>query len=156
MNAYSQLLIYIKELADADPFVNTVTQGNYDELDLDKGNVFPILHVTITGGSFNNGSTIVFNIEIACLQQRDVNTELNSDKFYGQSNEIDNMNETLAVLNRLWLNMFRDFAENNITASENPVLNIIEDKTTTNNIEGWNLVFEVEVPNTTLNLCQTF
>lgn len=156
MNAYSQLLNYIKSLGDADPFVNTSTQGSYDKLDLDKGNIFPILHTTITGGNFTNGSTIIFNIEIACLQQRDVNAELSTDKFYGQSNEIDNMNETLAVLNRLWLKMYQDFADNNITSSENPTLDIIEDKTTANNIEGWNLVFEVEVPNTTINICQTF
>lgn len=156
MNQYTQLLTYIKELGEADPYVHTITQGDFDRLDLDKGLIFPLLHITITGGNFNNGSTVVFNLEIAALQQRDINDEVRTDKFWQQDNEVDNMNETLAVLNRLWLNMYRDFAENDITASEDPQLEIIDQSTTTNNIEGWLLSFDVEVPNTTINLCQTF
>ena len=53
MNQYTQLLTYIKQLGDADPFVNTVTQGNFSRIDLDKGNIFPLLHLTVTGASFN-------------------------------------------------------------------------------------------------------
>ena len=154
MNQYSQLLTYIKEIGEVDPFVNTITQGDFDRLDLDKGIIYPLLHITILGGNFNNGSTVVFNLEMAALQQRDTNDEVRTDKFWQQDNEVDNMNEMLAVLNRLWLKMFRDFAENDITASENPQLEIIDHKTTTNSIEGWKLVFDVEVPNTIINLCQ--
>ena len=156
MNQYSEILTYIKTLGDADPFVNTITQGDFSRLDLDKGLIFPLLHVTVLGGNFTNGSTIVFNVEIAALQQRDINTEVSTDKFWQQDNEVDNMNEMLGVLNRLWLNMFRDFAENDITASEDLPLEIIDASTTINNIEGWKLSFDVEVPNTTINLCQVF
>lgn len=153
LNHYSQLLIYIKSLADADAFINTVTQGAFDKLDLDKSNIFPILHITITGGSFTNGQTIKLNVEIVALQQRDINNEERTDKFMAQDNEVDNLNEMLAVLNRLWTSMFRDFEENDIVASENPTLDIIEPETTTNLIEGWLLSFEVEMPNTSLSLC---
>lgn len=153
LNHYTQLLIYIKSLADADPFINTVTQGAFDKLDLDKGNIFPILHITITGGSFTNGQTVKLNVEIVALQERDINNEERTDKFWAQDNEVDNLNEMLAVLNRLWTSMFRDFAENDIVASEDPVLDIIEPEETTNLIEGWQMVFEVEMPNTSLSLC---
>lgn len=153
LNHYSELLIYIKSLADADPFINTVTQGSFDKLDLDKGNIFPILHIMITGGSFTNGQTIKLNVEILALQQRDINNEERTDKFWGQDNEVDNLNEMLAVLNRMWIAMFSDFVENDIIASEDPTLDIIEPETTTNLIEGWQMVFEVEMPNTSLSLC---
>ena len=156
MNQYTEILTYIKTLGEADPFVNTITQGDFSRLDLDKGLIFPLLHITVLGGNFNNGSTVVFNLEIAALQQRDINAEIRTDKFWQQDNEVDNMNEMLAVLNRLWLNMYRDFAENDITASENPNLEIIDASTTINNIEGWKLTFDLEVPNTTINLCQVF
>jgi hypothetical protein len=153
LNAYTQLLTYIKQLGEADPFINTITQGNFSRIDLDKGNIFPLLHVTVLGGAFNNGSTIEFNIEVVALQQRDTNKEIRTDKFWEQDNEVDNLNEMLAVLNRLWLNMYRDFQENNISASENPTLDIIEPESQTNSIEGWRMVFNVEVPNTTISLC---
>jgi hypothetical protein len=153
MNHYTQLLTYIKTLGEADPFINTITQGDYDRLDLDKGLIFPLLHITITGGNFTNGSTVVLNVEIAALQQRDINDEVRTDKFWQQDNEVDNMNEMLSVLNRIWTSMYHDFAENDITASENPGLDIIDQSTTTNNIEGWLLTFDAELPNTTISLC---
>ena len=153
MNQYTQILTYIKTLGEADPFINTITQGDFEDVDLDKGLVFPLLHVTIDGGNFTNGQTIIFNVEIASLQQRNTNNEIRTDKFWQQDNEVDNMNEMLAVLNRLWMNMHRDFAENNITALEQPTFDKIKEPETTNNIEGWLLRMEIEVPNTTINLC---
>lgn len=152
MNQYTQLLYYLKSLADADEFVNTVTQGDPDKIDWDKGNIFPLVHIVIDSGSFTNGQTIVFNVSLAALQQRDVNNEVISDKFWKQDNEVDNHNEMLAVLNRMWLTMYRDFSENNITASENPELNKIT-YAHQNTLDGWELNFEVELPNTTINLC---
>ena len=115
-----------------------------------------MVHVNITGAGFNNGQVITFNIQIACLAVRDHNNDVNNqtgvDKFTLGTNEIDNMNECLAVLNRMWLKMFTDFTENDITASENPQLTPIY-YSRTNLLDGWELTFDMEVPNTTLNLC---
>ena len=150
MNIYSQVLEYIKQLGESDIFVNTITQGN--QLDLNKANIFPLLNISINTGSFSNGATIVLNVELSCLDIRDTNKELVTDKFWLQDNEVDNLNETLATLNRLWLIMYRDFSDNNITASENPQLQAIkfEEK---NLLDGWTLTFDIEVLNTTISLC---
>ena len=83
MNQYSELLRYIKKLGEDDVFINTVTQGNFSRIDLDKGNIFPLLHTNVLSAEFNNGATIVFNVEIAALQQRDTNKEINTNKFTG-------------------------------------------------------------------------
>jgi hypothetical protein len=48
--------------------------------------------------------------------------------------------------------MYRDFEENNITASESPSFEKISLEGV-NMLDGWELSFDVEVPNTTLNLC---
>jgi hypothetical protein len=152
MNHYTQLLYYIKKLADADEYINTVTNSPDDSIDLDKGNIFPLLNVDIVSGSFTNGQTVKFNVEIVCLDIRDINKEIRTDKFWGQDNEVDNYNDTLAALNKLWTSMYRDFEDNNITASENPQLEIIT-YSNVNLLDGWKLTFEVEMPNTTLNLC---
>jgi cytochrome c peroxidase len=112
-----------------------------------------LVNVTVTGGSFTNGSTVNLDVEIACLAQRDINKEVRTDDFWLQDNEVDNMNETLAILNRLWLIMYKDFEKNNITASENPTLSPII-YGTAKILDGWVLTFTVEMPNTTINLCQ--
>lgn len=153
LNHYSELLEYFKTLGEDDPFINTITQGDFDRLDLDKGNIPPTLHITITGGSFTNGQTVVLDVELAALQQRDTNNEERTDKFLQQDNEIDNMNEMLAVLNRIWTIAFRDFEDRNFRASEDPTLTIVDHRATTNSLEGWNLSFSLEMPNTTISLC---
>lgn len=152
MNHYTQLLRYIKQLAEQDSFVNTVTQGEFDRLDLDKGNLFPLVHIQINSGSFSNGQTLSFNLQVGCFAVRDKVNEIVSDKFWLQDNEVDNMNECLAVLNRLWLKMFKDFENNNITSGQNPTLepSFFDYK---NTLDGWILTFDVEMPNTTISLC---
>ena len=152
MNAYTQLLNYIKLLGDADTFVNTITKTGGADLDTYKGNLFPILDIFVTGGSFPSNSLIRYTVELTCINLRDINKEVVNDKFWSQDNEVDNMNETQAVLNRIWLNMVRDFASNNITAGENPTLDPIIYEGT-NIHDGWRLTFEVDVPNTTISLC---
>ena len=88
MNNYTELLQYIYNLAIADAFINTVTQGDADEVDLNKGNVFSLLHLTINSGSFSNGSTILFTVSLECLALRDINKSVViEDKFWKQDNE---------------------------------------------------------------------
>ena len=152
MNQYSELLYYIKSLADADELVNTITKGDFEKVDLDKKNIFPLVHINITDGGFTNGSVVRFGVQIGAFDIRDINKELQTDKFFEQDNEVDNHNLTFAILNRMWLQMYVDFEKNNITASENPSLEI-QTFTRGNLLDGWILTFEVEVPNTTINLC---
>lgn len=153
MNQYSTLLYYIKELAESDGFINHVTQGELSEATLDKMIIPTLLNISINSGSFTNGNTVVFNVELACLAKRDINKEIRTDDFWLQDNEVDNMNETHASLNRLWNKMYVDFEKNNITSSENPSLTAITFGTN-KLLDGWLLTFDVELPNTELNLCQ--
>jgi len=152
MNHYTQLLIFIKSLGESDPFINTVTRDGDVDLDTNKMNVFPLLDIYIAGGSFSNGKTVNFDVELTCVDIRDINKEIVNDKFWKNDNEVDNHNETLATINRIWTSMYRDFERNDITASENPSLEKIT-LDYKNLLDGWKLTFEVEMPNTTLNLC---
>lgn len=151
MNHYTQLLSYIKQLGEADPFVNTITQGEFDKIDLDKGQLHPLLHIQVNGSSFSTDQTITFNVQVGCFDIRDINKEIVADRFWKQDNEVDNMNETLATLNRLWSNMYRDFTDNNITASAGS----LEPSTYSKGkiLDGWIMTFDVELPNTEISLC---
>lgn len=152
MSHYSQLLQYIKTLAESDGMVHTVTRGDIPDVDLEKFNIYPLVHIDVDSGSFSNGNTVSFDVNLACLSIRDINKEIITDKFWNNDNEVDNHNVTHAIINRLWTSMYRDFTDNNITASENPTLDKITHGNT-NLLDGWVLTFQVEMPNTTLNLC---
>jgi hypothetical protein len=151
MNQYTELLKYLKTLAEKYG-ANTVTKDAPDSIDLEKTNIYPLVNISIANGSFSNGSTINFNVAIEVITNRDKNNTVINDKFYGNDNEIDNYNDTLAIINKMWTAMFRDFEENNITASESPSFEKISLEGV-NMLDGWELSFDVEVPNTTLNLC---
>lgn len=151
MNQLTQLYLYLKQLADADDLVNSVMKTI--DIDLKKEVMFPLVNINIISGSFTNGSTVQFNIELACFNQRDINKEINTDDFWGQDNEVDNHNLCVAVLNRMWLNMYTDFEQNNITSSENPTFELGSFEGA-KLVDGARLTFTVEVPNTKLSLCQ--
>lgn len=151
MNGYSQLLRYIKQIAQ--PLVNTITQGDFDKVDISRKNIFPLLHVAIGNASFPSDGVVKFSVQMGCFDIRDSNREVSDDKYYDNDNEIDNLNATLAVLNRVWLLMLRDFEELNISASESPSLEICTEYEQ-NLLDGWIMNFEVETPNDIINLCQ--
>ena len=148
MNQLTELYNYIKQLAEADSQVNKVTRKN----DLAKETIFPLVNVIIESGSFTNGSTVNFNVEISCFDIRDINKEINVDDFWQNDNEVDNHNLAIAVLSRIWNQMFVDFEENNITSSENPTFELGSFEAP-KLLDGARLTFTVEVPNTIINLC---
>ena len=149
MNQLTELYRYIKELAEADSQVNKVTKKQ----DLAKETIFPLVNVIIESGGFTNGSTVNFNVELSCFDIRNISKEIQTDDFWGNDNEVDNHNLSIAVLNRLWNKMYIDFEENNITASENPSFELGSFEAP-KLLDGAKLTFAVEVPNTIINLCQ--
>ena len=151
MNQLTQLYYYIKQLAESDSLVNTVLK--VVDINLKKEQLYPLVNINIISGGFTNGSTIQFNIELACMNIRDINKEVNEDNFWGNDNEVDNHNLAIGVLNRMWLQMYRDFEDNNITASENPTFELGSFEGA-KLVDGARLTFTVEVPNTDISLCQ--
>jgi len=153
MNQLTQLYQYAKQLADADVLVNATRKVDFNKIDLDKEVVFPMFNIFITSGNFTNGSTVNFNVQMGVFTPRDINKEINEDPFWNQDNEVDNHNTCIAILNKIWNQMYIDFGENNITSSENPTfeLGFFEKGKL---LDGAILTFDVEVPNTDINLCQ--
>ena len=152
MNGYSEILRYIKELGDRDIFINTITQGDFEDVDIEKKNIFPLLHVSIGNASFPADGVVRFDVQLGAFDLRDINKDIVEDKFYENDNEIDNLNETLSVLNRIWLLMLKDFEENNITASDSPTLEQFTESKK-NLLDGWIMTFQIDVPNLNISLC---
>jgi len=155
MNHITELYNYIKQLAEQDDLINSIRKLDFNDIDLDKHTIFPMLNVRIVNGNFTNGNTLNFSIQVGVFDVRDVNKEVRTDNFWEQDNEVDNHNLCIAILNRLWLKMYRDFEDNNITASEDPSFELgYFEKAKT--LDGVILSFDVEMPNTTLSLCDDY
>jgi hypothetical protein len=152
LNQYSELLTYLKELLENDPLINTVTKGSLDELDLNKMDISPLAHIMVTNPNFNNAQVITFDVELTVVDVVDVNKEVNTNKFWGNDNETDVLNETLAIINRVYSILLRDFQDKGFTAIQNATATEVEN--TKNNMIGWTLPFQVQMPNDTISLCQ--
>jgi len=151
MNHYTELLRYVKGLAEQDPFVNTITQGIDEDMDLDKGNIYPLFNIEIFDPTFP-ANTITFQLEITCLQQRDNNKEIVNDKFLLNDNKIDNFNETLSTINKIVGKMRKDFGDTDISIDDSPGAGKLENWGK-NLLDGWSLTTTVTMPNTNINLC---
>jgi hypothetical protein len=153
MNHYTTLLIYLKGLFEKDPLVNIVTKGAIGKKALDKMTVFPMVNVIISQAHFTNGGSIGFSLIISAVDQRDINKEISDDLFWGNDNQADIMNETISILNRAWTTMHRDFTRAGISVAEGAVPVPIEGEGK-NLVDGWEVEFDVYLPNKELSLCQ--
>jgi hypothetical protein len=130
----------IKEIKDAlllEPFVNTVTEGDIFEVDLNKQTMFPLTHIIINSAA-HQGNVISFNITLLMMDiinQKD------------ESNKIDIWNTQLLlgtrVLNKLNAgNIADDFWELTGNPTFEPFTERFE-----NDLAGWAITFDILVRN---------
>ena len=155
MRAYYELNDILYNIFDEDPDVNTITQGDISEIDLQKKNIFNLVHISVNNATFNE-NTIVFNTTIFCMGIRDINKEVDTfEKFTTNDNEIDNLNTTLAVLRRGFNKIVHGkFAEDSDdicvlnTPSAEPFTEQYE-----NLLDGWSLTIDLEVDDNLMCVC---
>ena len=135
----------IKEIKDvllAEPFVNTVTEGDIFEVDLNKQTMFPLSHIIINQAT-HQGNVLSFNITVLLMDvinQKD------------DSNKVDIWNTQLLlgtrVLNRLnRADIASDFWELTGQPTYEPFTERFE-----NDLAGWAVTFDVLVRND-INIC---
>ncbi|MDG3582043.1 hypothetical protein [Galbibacter pacificus] len=149
MRNYFQVLKLIKETLEADNLVNTVTQGDIADVDLDKKNIYPLTHIQ-TGAATLGLQTISFSITVFAMDIRDKRNQTVEEKFVGNDNEIDNMNTMLAILNRLYKAIVK--LDNDVAISENPTCEPFYESRM-NLLDGWAMTFDIEIPNTEIAVC---
>lgn len=132
----------IKNALIAEPFVNTVTEGDIFDVDLNKQTIFPLSHITINQAT-HQGNVISFNVTILMM---DIVNQKSDDK-------IDIWNTQLLVGTRLMDRLNRgdlrtDFWELTGNPSFDPFTERFE-----NDLAGWALTFDVLVRND-MTICQ--
>lgn len=131
------LINKIKEALQEEPFVNTVTEGDIFQVDLDKRTLFPLSHIMVNSAT-HLGNVIQFNVTILMMDiinQKD------------ESNKVDIWNTQLAVGVRVMDKLNRgdlrsDFWELIGNPNFEPFTERFE-----NDLAGWALTFDVVVRN---------
>ena len=146
MKGFYNVTEKIKETLIAEPFVNTVSFGSLDDIDLNKSTIFPLSHVIVNNTSVGS-NTLTFNISVLAMDIVDVSKEEVTDLYIGNDNEQDVLNTQLAVLNRLVTILKRGDAytdkyqiEGNVNCE--PFVDRFENK-----LAGWVATIDVVVQN---------
>ena len=146
MKGFYNITDKIKDALNAEPFVNTVTYGSLDDVDLNKQTIFPLSHLIVNNCTVGT-NTLTFNISILAMDVVDESKEEVTDDFIGNDNEQDVLNTQLAVLNRVIAILQRGdlYSEKyQVEGSVNcePFVDRFENK-----LAGWAATFDVLVQN---------
>jgi hypothetical protein len=146
MKGFYNVTDKLKEALLAEPFVNTVTFGSLDDVDLNKQTIFPLSHIIVNNRTVGT-KTLTFNISILSMDIVDISKDEVEDIFVGNDNEQDVLNTQLAlqtrVLNTLQRgDLYTDLYQIEGDVSCEPFVDRFENK-----LAGWAATFDVVVQN---------
>lgn len=146
MKGFYNITDKIKDSLNAEPFVNTVTYGSLDDVDLNKQTIFPLSHLIVNNCTVGT-NTLTFNISILAMDVVDESKEEVTDDFIGNDNEQDVLNTQLAVINRVVAllqrgDLYSDKYQVEGTVNCEPFVDRFENK-----LAGWAATFDVLVQN---------
>jgi len=146
MTGFYDIIKKIKDTLQAEPFVNTVSIGNIDDVDLNKQSIFPLSHIIVNNTTLNE-KTINFNVSVLFMDVVDMSKAESTDKFIGNDNEQDVLNTQLAVAAKLTDllrrgSLYSDLyqVEGNVTCE--PFVDRFENK-----LAGWTATYDILIKN---------
>jgi hypothetical protein len=146
MKGFYNVTDKLKDTLIAEPFVNTVTFGSLDDVDLNKQTIFPLSHIIVNNTTVGT-KTLTFNISILSMDIVDISKDEITDIFVGNDNEQDVLNTQLAlqtrVINTLQRgDLYTDLYQVEGDVSCEPFVDRFENK-----LAGWAATFDVVVQN---------
>lgn len=146
MTGFYNVTKKIKDALNAEPFVNTVSYGSLDDVDLNKQTIFPLSHIIVNNCNVAS-NTMTFNISILAMDIVDESKDEVTDIFVGNDNEQDVLNTQLEVLNRVVAilqrgDLYTDLFQVDGAVGCEPFVDRFENK-----LAGWVATFDVLVQN---------
>lgn len=146
MKGFYQVTDKLKTLLNAEPFVNTVTYGSIDDVDLDKQSIFPLSHIIVNNAVVGTKTT-TFSISVLAMDIVDISNDEVTDSFVGNDNEQDVLNTQLALLTRVINELQRgDSYTDKYQVQEDVTCEPFVDRFE-NKLAGWTATFSVMVVN---------
>lgn len=146
MKGFYNVTKELKTALAAEPFVNTVTFGSLDDVDLNKQTIFPLSHIIVNNTTVGT-KTLTFNISILAMDIVDISKAETTDIFVGNDNEQDVLNTQLGLLTRI-INilqrgdLYTELYQVQGDVSCEPFVDRFENK-----LAGWTATFDVVVQN---------
>ena len=146
MTGFYNITTKIKETLEQEPFVNTITYGNIDDVDLNKQNIFPLSHIIVNNSTIND-KTITFSMSILFMDIVDESKKEETSKFMGNDNEQDVLNTQLGVAARLTSllkrgDLYSELYQLQGDVSCEPFVDRFENK-----LAGWTATFDIIIQN---------
>ena len=143
---YFDLIDKLKTHFDNDVLVNTVTQGNLFDVDLNKQDIFPMVHLIVNTASLES-NVVRYNISILAMDIVDITKDETVSKFDGNDNELYVLNTQLQVLTRCYELLLRgDLWSDKFQIDGNPTCEPFVDRFE-NKLAGWTMTTDILIPN---------
>lgn len=153
MTGFYTILEKLKWHFDNDVIVNTVTQGDIFQVDLNKQTIFPLTHIMVNSSTLQD-NTQTFNVSILAMDIVDISKTEVTDLFQENNNELDVLNTQHAVLNRCYQQMLHgSLWDTSVVVDGEPSLEPFTERFE-NYLAGWTMTFDVTVPND-MTICDT-
>jgi len=143
---YFNIIDKIKQHFENDPLINTVTQGDIFDVDLNKQTIFPLCHIIVNQATFEN-NVIRYNISILAMDITDISKSESEDKFDGNDNELYILNTMMAVHNRCYEMLRRgDLYTDKFQVDGSPICEPFTERFE-NKLAGFTLTVDILIPN---------
>jgi hypothetical protein len=153
MTGFYDILDKLKWHFDNDELVNSVTQGDIFQVDLNKQTIFPLTHIMVNSSSLQS-NTQTFNVSILAMDIVDISKSEVTDVFQENNNELDVLNTQHHVLNRCYQQMLHgNLWDLDFVVAREPTLEPFTERFE-NLLAGWTMTFDVTVPND-MTICDT-
>jgi hypothetical protein len=153
MIGFYEVLNKLKWHFDNDQVVNSVTQGDIFQVDLNKQTIFPLTHIMVNSSTLQS-NTQTFNVSILAMDIVDISKSEVIDVFQENNNELDVLNTQHAVLNRCYQQMLHgNLWDVQFVVSGEPSLEPFTERFE-NLLAGWTMTFDVTIPND-MTICDT-
>jgi len=153
MIGFYDILNKLKIHFDNDEIVNTVTQGDIFQVDLNKQTIFPLTHIMVNSSTLSD-NTQTFNVSVIAMDIVDISKTEVTDTFQENNNELDVLNTQHHVLNRAYQQMLHgNLWDQQFVVETDPTLEPFTERFE-NLLAGWTMTFDVVVPND-MTICDT-
>jgi len=154
MRGYYDLLEKLRVSLEANPSINTVTEGDLLDVDLAKQTIFPLSHIIVQNATLES-QTVTFNLNILFMDLVDFNKDdPKADiPFRGNDNEQDVLNTMLAAANKLWSDLSRgDLFVDKYQVSGTPSCEPFVERFD-NQVAGWDMSVSITIANNDISVC---
>jgi hypothetical protein len=153
MTGFYDILDKLKWHFDNDEIVNSVTQGDIFQVDLNKLTIFPLTHRMVNSSTLGD-NTQTFNVSLIAMDIVDISKTETTDTFQENNNELDVLNTQHHVLNRCYQQMLHgNLWDQQFVVETDPTLEPFTERFE-NLLAGWTMTFDVTVPND-MTICDT-